>query len=125
MRLGVPQDGFIMTREVEGENLEDLFLAADAKGRAAIMDRLGTLVAGLHRDGFYATVRIRDIICSPREDGESELVLIDRETRNPAPRRYSRRRAKNSLLTQPAAEPTRRRKDTCSGSTEFSASLLQ
>ena len=59
----------------------------------ALLEQLGKLHGQLHRSGFFAPARMKDIIV----DQQGQFVLIDRETRKPKVRRFTRGRALASL----------------------------
>lgn len=97
LKLGLPQCGFILSQEVKGQEMEAVFQAADADTRNSIAKAFGQLLAELHRKGFYATTRLKDIFCEGEVSDYKNYRLIDRETRNPFPKRYSQKRALESL----------------------------
>ena len=93
VRAGVPTSSFILVREIEGEMLDQLFAASSNDSQRQLLQDLGTLVGQLHRHGFFAPVRMKDVI----RQSDGRLVLIDRETRNPRPSAFSNQRATRSL----------------------------
>lgn len=95
-RAGFPVNGFILVDEVKGQQM-DHFLKAnnDEKIVHSLLNAYGELTARLHQHGFYAPLRIKDIIVTNPE--QQQLVMIDREIRNPYPRLHSKRRAARSL----------------------------
>ena len=95
-RAGFPTRGFILVDEVRGHQM-DRFLNEndDEQLTHKLLTAYGQLVARLHKQGFYAPLRIKDIIITNVE--QQELVMIDREIRNPYPRFHSKRRAARSL----------------------------
>lgn len=95
-RAGFPCNGFILVDEVKGQQLDHFLNATDDhKITHTLLTAYGELVARLHQHGFYAPLRIKDIIVTDAE--QQQLVMIDREIRNPYPRRRSERRAARSL----------------------------
>ncbi len=92
--LGLPKESFIAVVGIEGEDLELVFRMSNDADKNNIMAQLGALYAQLHRHGFLKPIRLKDLIKTPSQ----ELVLIDRETRNPFPRRFSPKRALQSLV---------------------------
>lgn len=93
---GFPRCGFILLDEVKGTPF-DLLLknATNMEDKDRLLRAYGQLLAKLHRHGFYAAARLKDMITTAQE-GHS-LVLIDRETRYPYPRRHSKYKAKRTL----------------------------
>jgi len=96
--FGIPQRGFIITAEVSGEDLAGVFQAADASDRILILGQFGALLGRLHARGFYGSTRLKDIIYTGCPDSNPTLTLIDRETRNPYPKRVSAKRIVERLL---------------------------
>ena len=90
---GLPKESFIVVVGVEGTELNKAFESSDEAGKSIIMNQLGVLYAQLHRHGFLKPIRLKDLIRTQSQ----ELILIDRETRNPFPRSFSQRRAIKSL----------------------------
>ncbi|WP_067583872.1 lipopolysaccharide kinase InaA family protein [Endozoicomonas ascidiicola] len=93
---GFPIEGFILVDEVPGFQL-DRFLT-DTDDESVTQDLLtayGQLIAKLHQQGFFAPLRVKDVII--RNVERCELVMIDREIRNPYPRIRSKKRAQRSL----------------------------
>jgi hypothetical protein len=83
LRFGVPVTGFIITREVPGQDLVQVYRTAEKAERDNIMGQFGALLGRLHSHGFFGSTRLKDIIGSDNPDGSLKLTLIDRETRNP------------------------------------------
>jgi hypothetical protein len=98
LHYGIPQRGFIMTREVEGEDLALVYRAADDAGRRHILKHFGSLLGRLHDNGFYGSTRLKDIICAGAVDDTPRLTLIDRETRNPYAKRATAKRVLSRLM---------------------------
>jgi tRNA A-37 threonylcarbamoyl transferase component Bud32 len=90
---GIPNFSFILVREVQGESLEIVFEAASSQEQLTLLEKLGSLVGRLHRGGFFAPVRMKDVIV----DGQGQFVLIDRETRKPGSRKFTRQKALRGL----------------------------
>jgi len=90
---GVPNFSFILAREVPGESLDTLFDRASPAEQLELLEQLGSLVGRLHHAGFFAPVRMKDVIVDP----EHRLVLIDRETRKPGSRKFTRKKALHGL----------------------------
>ena len=92
-RLGVPEASAILVRQVEGTALDALYLQAEPGEQQAMLVKLGALTGKLHQAGFFSPVRMKDIIVT----AQGRYVLIDRETRSPRPRSFSRKRAQAGL----------------------------
>jgi len=90
LRFGVPVEGFIMTREVPGRDLSEVYRDAGIDDRLNIMQGFGSLVGKLHNHGFFGSIRLKDIICSGKPGESMRMTLIDREVRNPYPRSPSK-----------------------------------
>lgn len=84
--------GFLLVRNVEGQDFADLFNASTGGTRGALMKKAGMLVGQLHAAGLLQPVRLKDLIYTDRG-----LVLIDRETSKPWRSVFSRRQAVASL----------------------------
>lgn len=95
LRFGIPQRGFIITAEVSGEDLAVAYETADNDHRRRMLSQFGALLGHLHDQGFFGSTRLKDIIYDA--DGP-RLTLIDRETRNPYPKRATARRIVERLL---------------------------
>ncbi|HBG28618.1 MAG: hypothetical protein A2Y10_12680 [Planctomycetes bacterium GWF2_41_51] len=95
-KLGFPRCGFILVEEVKGVLLDKCLneLSIEAQ-KTALLQAFGRLLARLHQNGFYASLRFKDIIVT--DVNESSLVMIDRETRRIYPRYYQKIKAKISL----------------------------
>jgi hypothetical protein len=98
LHFGIPQRGFVMTREVEGRDLALVYRAADDRQRCHILEQFGSLLGRLHASGFYGSTRLKDIIYADAAGGSPKLTLIDRETRNPYPKRATAKRVMSRLL---------------------------
>jgi len=98
LHYGIPQRGFIMTREVEGRDLALVYRAADDTQRCHILEHFGSLLGRLHDNGFYGSTRLKDIIYAEAAGNSPKLTLIDRETRNPYPKRATAKRVMSRLL---------------------------
>ena len=90
---GIPQFSFILVKEVPGQSLDGVFESSPPENRLLLLQQLGKLHGRLHRSGFFAPARMKDIIV----DQQGQFVLIDRETRKPKVRRFTRGRALASL----------------------------
>ncbi len=99
LKLGIPVGGCIITREVSGEELTHRYARANSLERPVLLAQLGQLLARLHREGFFLSVRLKDIFVQENPERRPVFVLIDREARNPAPKQFSTRYAKNGLYT--------------------------
>lgn len=97
-RFGLPVSGFIMTREVPGKDLLQWYRQSNKKGRRHIVRHFGALVGKLHRRGFFGSIRLKDVISADEPGKKMTLKLIDRETRNPFPRRPNRNRVLDKFL---------------------------
>ena len=91
LRFGLPVGGFIMTREVPGSDLLQLYRQADKRGRRHIVRHFAALVGKLHRRGFCGSIRLKDVISADAPGKQMKLTMIDREVRNPLPRRPNRK----------------------------------
>ncbi|MEH6571065.1 MAG: lipopolysaccharide kinase InaA family protein [Halioglobus sp.] len=98
LKFGIPSGGFILTKEVSGEELSEKFSQATAEERSELLTQFSTLLGQLHRQGFFLSVRLKDLFYNAQGDAP-KLILIDREARNPAPKNFSPTRAKESLYT--------------------------
>ncbi|MCP4767623.1 MAG: hypothetical protein GY875_15290 [Gammaproteobacteria bacterium] len=98
LHYGIPQRGFIMTREVEGQDLALVYRAADDRERCLIIEQFGSLLGRLHDNGFYGSTRLKDIFYARAVNDAPKLTLIDRETRNPYPKRATAKRVMSRLL---------------------------
>ena len=98
LRFSIPQRGFIMTAEVSGEDLSQVYLAAGEQDRHRILGQFGALLGRLHEHGFYGSTRLKDIIYAGAPDANPKLTLIDRETRNPYPKKATAKRILERLL---------------------------
>jgi len=77
-RLGLPACGFLIVREVVGQEVSELFDQADGWEKRVLMKEIGRLIGRLHVKGFFHPVRLKDMIYT-----EAGIVLIDRETSKP------------------------------------------
>jgi len=98
LNYGMPLKGFIMTREVPGQDLALVYRAADKDTRHCIMSDFGSLLGRLHNFGFYGSTRLKDIFIDGDPCKSPTLTLIDRETRSPYPRPVSQNKVLNRLL---------------------------
>ena len=98
LRFAVPMKGFIITREVPGQDLAQVYRAAEIASRNNIMSHFGSLLGRLHNHGFFGSTRLKDIISSGDPGNSMKLTLIDRETRNPYPRHATREKVIARLL---------------------------
>ncbi len=92
--LGVPSRGFLVVREVRGQDVAVLFDELAGVQKRALMKAIGRLIGRLHTSGFFHPVRLKDLIRT--EDG---LVLIDRETSKPWHSMFLRWKCLSSLET--------------------------
>jgi len=93
-RFGFPVCGFLVVREVCGEDVAQLYAASQAHDRLALLEEVGQLTGRLHAAGFYQAVRLKDLI---RDCNSGQLVLIDRETSKPRLSRFSKNQAVATL----------------------------
>ena len=91
---GVLNCSFLLAPEVHGTSMDEQFGGAGREEQLILLSKLGTLVGRLHSSGFYAPVRMKDVIVDP----QGNFVLIDRETRKPGARRVSRRKVLQGLV---------------------------
>jgi len=99
---GIPRQGFLLVKAVEGEEVAFLASTHDDVALSDLASQIGYLLARLHLAGFYQPVRLKDLIKS-----NAGLVLIDRETSKPWRSSFSKRRCSNSLrrsLSRSSAE---------------------
>ena len=95
-RLGFPRFGFILADEVKGSRLDEALELTDTQNtEVQLLQSFGKLLAELHQHGFYAQLRLKDIIVTDRN--APALVMIDRENRHPHPCRRSKMKARRSL----------------------------
>ena len=95
-KLGFPRHGFILVNEVKGSRLDEALNLTDLQDKdAKLLQSFGKLLARLHQHGFYAQLRLKDIIVT--DMNKPSLVMIDRETRHPYPCRLSKTKARRSL----------------------------
>lgn len=98
LNYGIPLKGFIMTREVPGQDLARVYHAADKDTRRCIMSDFGSLLGRLHNCGFYGSTRLKDTFIDGDPCKSPTLTLIDREARSPYPRPVREKRALTRLL---------------------------
>ena len=95
-KLGFPRHGFIFVNEVKGSRLDETLNLMDTQDKdVKLLQSFGKLLARLHQHGFYAQLRLKDIIVT--DMNKPSLVMIDRETRHPHPSRLSKTKSKRSL----------------------------
>jgi hypothetical protein len=100
MVCGIPTEGFLLVVEVKGRCAEDIWYDAAPPLRRRMMRDAGRLIGGLHRSGFLAFVRFKDLICPAIPDDADEpieFVLIDRECSTDGPRRRTPKRCYGAL----------------------------
>jgi tRNA A-37 threonylcarbamoyl transferase component Bud32 len=90
---GILDFSFLLAPEVQGDFLDAIFSRSDRNDQLNLLGQLGEFVGRLHSHGFFAPVRMKDIIVS----AEGKFVMIDRETRKPGARRFSRHHALQGL----------------------------
>ncbi len=80
-RLGVPREGFLVVREVDGTEASKVWTTAGPRLRERLIADLGTVVGRLHRAHFPECVRIKDVFCCVPHDASQPIpfFLIDRE----------------------------------------------
>ncbi|MCP4874307.1 MAG: hypothetical protein GY896_02375 [Gammaproteobacteria bacterium] len=98
LHWGIPLKGFIITREVPGEDLALVYRGADEDRRRSIMTGFGSLLGRLHDRGFFGSTRLKDIFIDGDPLDSPLLTLIDRETRNPYPKPASAKRILSRLM---------------------------
>ena len=95
-RFGFPCFGFILVDEVRGDRLDEVLSRTHIQDtEVQFLQSFGTLLAKLHKNGFYSSLRLKDIIVT--DINKASLVMIDRETRHPYPRPQSKMKARRSL----------------------------
>jgi len=90
---GLPGASAILVQQVEGQSLDMRFKRAERSHQHQFLRQLGALTGRLHLAGFFGTVRMKDVIV----DADDKYVLIDRESRNPHPRRFRKKHAVEGL----------------------------
>jgi len=98
LHYGLPEKGFIITREVQGQDLPLVYREADETVRNSILGDFGSLLGRLHSNGFFGSTRLKDIISSGKPGDSLKLTLIDRETRNPYRKKANRDKVIARLL---------------------------
>ena len=98
LNYAIPQNGFIMTAAVAGEDLAQVYQKSDKADQCLIVGQFGTLLGRLHNEGFFGSTRLKDIIYSGIPSANPKLTLIDRETRNPYPKTPSKNGIVERLL---------------------------
>ncbi|MCR8921592.1 hypothetical protein NO559_02340 [Dasania sp. GY-MA-18] len=93
---GIPKEGFILSEQAPGQDTELFYLAANKQQRLALYQALGGLLAKLHNHGFFANLRLRDVFCT-LDQQQFDFTLIDRETRNPRPKKVTKKRCMQGL----------------------------
>jgi len=91
---GLPVAGFLVVKSVTGGDVAQLFTSLRGQERFALVKQVGLLIGRLHAAGFYQNVRLKDLIL---DQNSGDLVLIDRETSRPWPKKFSAQRAIASL----------------------------
>ena len=91
-RLGIPLRGFVLSRDAGGRPLAEQYSEGSASERVRLIGQLGTLTGQLHQKGFFLSIRLHDVFYQ-QGDRSNSMTLIDRETRNPGPKRFSSKRA--------------------------------
>ena len=95
LRMAVPVESFILTKEVVGLSLDKLLERSAFPQQLELVKELGVHTARLHLAGFFTPLRQKDIICG--ESGK-HWTLIDRETRFPGRQPFSEGRALKALV---------------------------
>jgi len=90
--LGIPRQGFLLVKAVEGEEVSALISTLHDTALEKLCGAIGLLFAELHLAGFFQPVRLKDLIKT-----DAGLVLIDRETSKPWKSLFTKRRCINSL----------------------------
>ncbi len=85
----IPVGGFMLTREIVGEEVVDMFETGDLKQRRHVLYAVGANMAKLAEIGFYNSPRLRDYICTSDSSKKLELAIIDREVRVPELQAFS------------------------------------
>jgi len=98
--FGLPRSGFLLTREVTGQEVSTLFNDLNSAQKRNLMQAVGALVGRLHAAGLFQPVRLKDLFLtesSDLEQGRIDFVLIDRETGKPWKSGFSWRKCISSL----------------------------
>ena len=98
--IGITCHSFLMTEQVQGDELDDLFAGAGSRVRGQLATAMGVLLGRLSRAGFYHRLRLRDLICTQVPAGAhqpAKLTLIDREATRAGPRRHTSGRCYDCL----------------------------
>ena len=98
LSFGIPRRGFIITAEAGGVDMAQVYRAADSADRVLLLGQFGALLGRLHDHGFFGSTRLKDVIYATQPRGQPILTLIDRETRNPYPKRATTQRVAERLL---------------------------
>lgn len=80
--LTIPVEGFLLVEEVPGKSAESYWQLNNSQIRLRLMQDMGTLLGKLNVAGFFAWVRLKDIICLHIPSDPQKpipLTLIDRE----------------------------------------------
>lgn len=80
--LTIPVEGFLLVEEVPGKSAESYWQLNNSQIRLRLMQDIGTLLGKLNVAGFFAWVRLKDIICLDMPSDPQKpipLTLIDRE----------------------------------------------
>ncbi|MCR8921591.1 hypothetical protein NO559_02335 [Dasania sp. GY-MA-18] len=96
-QFGIPRGGFILSRQVPGMEGEAHFQQADETQQLKLCKAFGELTGQLHSKGFFASTRLKDVFCQYDANNNISFTLIDRETRNPHPKKFTLARAAKSL----------------------------
>jgi hypothetical protein len=81
-----PRRGFLLAREVAGEELAKLADAkSDPASRCAAFRAAGNYVGRLHGSGFYHAPRFHDFLYERAPDGSLQLTMIDADFKGMAP----------------------------------------
>lgn len=97
--FGFPGESFVISCAVPGTELDMVFRSTEPARKREIASEFGNLLGRLHVAGFFSRVRLKDLIVSGgKEPVDWTYTLIDRETRQPSARAFSRSRAVSTLL---------------------------
>jgi hypothetical protein len=95
-KWGFPRAGFILVDEVKGVPLDRALNLAEMQDRdLRLLQSYGALLGRLHQQGFYGSLRLKDLIVTDLDQGF--LVMIDREARHPYPRGRSAIKTRQAL----------------------------
>ena len=100
MERGIPTEGFLLVEGIDGVAADELWRGADRELRTRMLRDLGDLLGRLHRDGLFAFVRFKDLVCRSvpeAVDAPIDWVQIDRACSREGARRRTPARCVDAL----------------------------